>query len=90
MLANRAKFNMHLENAQKQEMRRAAMDSVKRKKRDDLDKREAEAANSAAAAEKKKQTRKGSSPLRLEVQANSFSEMLHLYLKNELNIILLY
>jgi len=57
--ANRAKFNMHLENAQKQEMRKQAMDSVLRKKRDDLARREKESVDSGMMAERKKASRKG-------------------------------
>ena len=51
---------MHLENAQKQEMRKQAMDSVLRKKRDDLARREKESVDSGMMAERKKTSRKGS------------------------------
>ena len=50
---------MHLENAQKQEMRKQAMDSVLRKKRDDLARREKESVDSGMMAERKKALRKG-------------------------------
>jgi len=61
---------MHLENAQKQEMRKQAMDSVLRKKRDDLARREKESVDSGMMAERKKASRKGLnlSPVRIDIQ----------------------
>ena len=42
---------MHLENAHKVEQRRAAMDDALRKRRDDLERREKEAASGEMASE---------------------------------------
>ena len=64
---------MHLENAQKQEMRKQAMDSVLRKKRDDLARREKESVDSGMMAERKKASRKGSNDInRLEMASKIF------------------
>jgi len=55
---NRAKFDMHLENRQKVEVRRKAMDSALQKRRDDLERREKEAQSGEMASEAKKLSRK--------------------------------
>ena len=52
------KFDMHLENRQKVEVRRAAMDDALRKRRDDLERREKEAQSGEMASEAKKISRK--------------------------------
>ena len=57
--AKRAKFNMHMENNAKQAVRREQMDSVLRKKREDLEKREKQAEDPAQTLARKMATRKG-------------------------------
>ena len=57
--AKRAKFNMHMENNAKQEVRRQQMDSVLRKKREDLEKREKQAEDPVQTLARKMAARKG-------------------------------
>ena len=70
--AKRAKFNLHMENNAKQEVRRQQMDSALRKRRDDLERREKEAENEAQSFARKNLNRKGLQISFIEAFSRSF------------------
>ena len=66
--AKRAKYNIHRDNQQRQNVRRDALDKVIRGRRDDLDRKESEAAQERDKFNNKMANRKGkpSSPVWLK------------------------